>query len=197
MDDRLYRSRTDRVISGVAGGLAERLNMDPSIVRVVWVVLAIVSGGLFALVYLVMMIVVPEAPDDWQPRAGAGGAEPWSSFGAAGGTSTPPATGGSVSGFSQAGEPADVDDTVAYATPPPAPASESRPWGPTPAPRPRHRGDRGGGLILGLILILVGGYCLIRQYIPAIDLDITWPVVVVVVGVLLVILAFMPDRSRR
>ncbi|HET7026591.1 MAG TPA: PspC domain-containing protein [Candidatus Limnocylindrales bacterium] len=62
MSDRLYRSRTDRVIAGVAGGLADQLGLDPSLVRVVWVILAFVTGGLFALVYVVMMFVVPEEP---------------------------------------------------------------------------------------------------------------------------------------
>ncbi|HLA17328.1 MAG TPA: PspC domain-containing protein [Candidatus Limnocylindrales bacterium] len=62
MDDRLYRSRTDRMITGVAGGLAERMDVDPSLVRVIWVLLAIFSGGVFALIYLVMAVVVPERP---------------------------------------------------------------------------------------------------------------------------------------
>jgi len=62
MDDRLYRSRTDRIITGVAGGLAERMDVDPSLVRVVWVLLTIVSGGIFALIYIVMAVVVPERP---------------------------------------------------------------------------------------------------------------------------------------
>ena len=52
MGDRLYRSSTDRVIAGVAGGLASWLRIDPSIVRVAWVVLAVISGGIFLLVVL-------------------------------------------------------------------------------------------------------------------------------------------------
>ena len=63
MDDRIYRSRRDRVLAGVAGGLAERSGADVSVIRVAWVVLAFISGGLFALVYLVMALIVPEAPD--------------------------------------------------------------------------------------------------------------------------------------
>jgi phage shock protein PspC (stress-responsive transcriptional regulator) len=69
MNGGLYRSRHDRMIAGVAGGLAEQLGLDSSLVRVGWVVLAIVSGGLLAVVYLVMMIVVPEEPageDGWR-----------------------------------------------------------------------------------------------------------------------------------
>ena len=68
MNDRLYRSPTDRVLAGVAGGLAVWLNLDPSLVRVAWVLLGIVSGGVFVLVYIVMMIIVPLPPAGWIPR---------------------------------------------------------------------------------------------------------------------------------
>ena len=61
--DRLYRSVEDRVLAGVCGGLADRLGMDPSLVRIVWVLLTIASGGLFLLIYIVMAIVVPEEDD--------------------------------------------------------------------------------------------------------------------------------------
>ena len=74
MTERLYRSPTDRVIAGVAGGLAAWLNIDPSLVRIAWVLLAIFSGGIFVLVYIVMMIVVPLPPPGWAPSAGPAGA---------------------------------------------------------------------------------------------------------------------------
>ncbi len=60
MADRLYRSPDDRMIAGVAGGLAEHLDADPSIVRIIWAVLIFLTGGLALLVYIVMAIVVPE-----------------------------------------------------------------------------------------------------------------------------------------
>ena len=60
MNEHLYRSRDDRMISGVAGGLAESWDADPSIVRIVWVILAFLTGGIAILVYIVMAIVVPE-----------------------------------------------------------------------------------------------------------------------------------------
>ena len=62
MDDRLYRSRTDRMIAGVAGGLAEHYDLDPSLVRIGWALLILFTGGLFFLLYIVMAIVVPEEP---------------------------------------------------------------------------------------------------------------------------------------
>ncbi len=128
MNDRLYRSRDDRMLAGVAGGLAERFDLDPSLIRVLWVILALVSGGIFLLAYIVMAIVVPEEPVDaaaWPagalsvaaPAAAgsavsgapAGGIAGWDGPGTAASTaaftaSTPPEAGGPGPGSS--GEPA-------------------------------------------------------------------------------------------
>ena len=71
MDDRLYRSRDERMIAGVAGGLAERLDLDPSLVRIIWAVLVLPTGFLALLVYVVMAIVVPEEPPAEAPLAEA------------------------------------------------------------------------------------------------------------------------------
>ena len=62
MNRRLYRSRRDSVLGGVCGGVADYLDIDPSIVRIIWAVLALVTGGLFLVLYIVMWIVVPEGP---------------------------------------------------------------------------------------------------------------------------------------
>ena len=56
---RLYKSQDDRILFGVAGGHAEYFNVDPVLVRLAWVVLTIVTGGLAGLVYLVLAIVTP------------------------------------------------------------------------------------------------------------------------------------------
>ena len=64
---RLYRSRHDRLIAGVCGGLGQYFDVDPVLVRLVFVVLFFASGlGLLA--YIVLALVVPERP--------AGEAEP-------------------------------------------------------------------------------------------------------------------------
>jgi phage shock protein C len=62
MNRRLYRSTRERVISGVAGGVAEYFDVDPSIVRIAWALLALVTGGVFLILYGVMWLVVPVAP---------------------------------------------------------------------------------------------------------------------------------------
>jgi len=67
MEKKLYRSRTSKTIAGVCGGLAEYLNMDPTIVRVLWVLLSFWGPGLIA--YIIMACIIPEAPEQpegWQ-----------------------------------------------------------------------------------------------------------------------------------
>ena len=73
MSDRLYRSRRDRMLAGVAGGLAEMWGADPSLVRIIWAVLVLLTGGLALVVYIVMAIVVPEGdPAPWPSSADGG-----------------------------------------------------------------------------------------------------------------------------
>lgn len=61
--NRLYRSRRERMISGVCGGLAQHFGVDPVIVRVAFVALGLGTGvGLLA--YIILAIVVPERPAD-------------------------------------------------------------------------------------------------------------------------------------
>ncbi|MDZ7266007.1 MAG: PspC domain-containing protein [candidate division KSB1 bacterium] len=58
---RLTRSVKERMVGGVCGGLAEYFNIDPSLVRILWVIMTFVSGFFFGIViYIIMMVVVPE-----------------------------------------------------------------------------------------------------------------------------------------
>ncbi len=60
-DRRLYRSRRNRVIGGVAGGLADYFGIDPTVVRLIWAFTIFFAGfGFFA--YIVAWIVIPEEP---------------------------------------------------------------------------------------------------------------------------------------
>jgi phage shock protein C len=59
---RLYRSVRNRRIAGVAGGISEYFNVDPTLVRLGWVLAAFfIGGGILA--YLIAWIVIPEAPN--------------------------------------------------------------------------------------------------------------------------------------
>ena len=139
MNRRLYRSRTDTVIGGVAGGLAEYLRIDPALIRIAWAVLVFVTGGGALLAYVVAWVLVPEAPTG-QPRILD--AEP---------TGEPAAAG--------IGERAAEPTTGA------------------------NRTDAGnGGLIVGLILVGAGLWFLAREYLPALDWGLIWPIVLIAVG---------------
>lgn len=58
---KLYRSQTDSVIAGVCGGLAEYFDIDPVLVRVIFVLLLIFGGG-GLLIYIILWIVAPKKP---------------------------------------------------------------------------------------------------------------------------------------
>ncbi len=64
---KLYRSRTDRRISGVCGGIAQLLNCDVTIIRLVWVIVSIFSASVPGLlIYIVCALVIPEEPDPFE-----------------------------------------------------------------------------------------------------------------------------------
>jgi len=154
------------MLTGVAGGVAEAVDADPSLIRVVWAVLVFLTGGLALVVYIVMAIVVPERPE---------------------GMPLPTAT------ASVASNPGDIPEggwlapdgsTVPMAASPAAGTARHH----DPADRTR------GGLIAGLVLILIGSFFLVRQFVPSIDLGLWWPVVAIGLGVLLIVLALVPSR---
>ncbi|WP_258105336.1 PspC domain-containing protein [Marinoscillum sp. MHG1-6] len=60
MTKRLTRSK-DRMIAGVCGGIAQYLNLDPTIIRIAYVILTIFSFGFGVLIYLILWIIMPEA----------------------------------------------------------------------------------------------------------------------------------------
>ena len=61
MERKLYRSRTNRMLGGVCGGLGEYLGLDPTVVRLLWVLFTFVgASGLLA--YLIFLLIIPENP---------------------------------------------------------------------------------------------------------------------------------------
>jgi phage shock protein C len=58
---RLTRSSTDKKIGGVCGGLAEYFDLDPTLIRVIWVLL-VLCGGTGLLAYVILWIVLPLSP---------------------------------------------------------------------------------------------------------------------------------------
>lgn len=60
-DKRLYRARSGRKLAGVCAGIADYFGWDPTLVRVGWIVLTLL-GGSGILLYLILWLVMPEAP---------------------------------------------------------------------------------------------------------------------------------------
>lgn len=239
MNDRLYRSRDERIFAGVAGGVAARLDLDPSLVRVAWVVLMFVSGGLFFLLYIVMAIVVPMEPagadrwaawdatpgpgavPGWTPPAAPASApagpaaaaftpaagwppgphEPSASAPAAGPDAPPPAgpdaPAAAVPDAPSAAWPDEQPAPVAALTgPPPAPSVPPAPP-PWAIPPRRHRRERSGSgaMIIGILLVLLGTFFLLRTFVPELELGAFWPAILVVVGVALLLGSIRPGSS--
>jgi phage shock protein C len=149
MNRRLYRSRSDTVIGGVAAGLADYLNADPALVRIAWAILVVITGGAALVAYIVAWIIVPEEPDT--PVAAA---EP----------TTDPVTG----------------EVVA-----PAPAPAAIPHAP--------RSGMSPGVVIGLGLVLIGAWFLVREFLPPIDWSLVWPLILVGIGA---IVLFSTMRRR-
>jgi phage shock protein C len=180
MGTHLYRSRDDRMIAGVAGGLAELWDADPSLIRILWALLVVLTGGVALVVYIVMAVVVPEEPDDFVAGAADG---------------TP-----GIPGASAAGSPAGATGTSpAYASP----ASDWRSQRAMArqqrrAARAARRAERGydgrtASIVIGAILVLVGIVFLVREYLPSIDFDYIWPLALVALGVLVLLTALRPN----
>ena len=161
MNRRLYRSPDDRILAGVAGGMAETYDFDPALVRVGWALLILVTGGVFLLLYIIMALVVPLRP---------AGMSPW------------PAADPSA--------PAGMTDAPAGT--PPGPMGNHGAWS-----YHRHRrSDSTGPIIIGLILIVAGAYFLARQFIPAFNWGLIWPVIIIAGGLLLILVAFTRTRPE-
>jgi phage shock protein C len=59
---RIYRSRHERMVAGVAGGIAEYADIDPTIVRLIWIAALLTTGPLALLLYVLCAIVIPREP---------------------------------------------------------------------------------------------------------------------------------------
>ena len=152
------------MLTGVAGGVGNALGVDPSIVRVLWVILVPISGGFMLLLYAVMVVVVPEEPMRPErivdPLAASGtGGDPMLA-------ADPQLASGADFGVG--------DDTPGL----------TRPQGAT-------------GILVGVLLMVVGGYLLVRQLFPELNLERFWPVALIAIGVVFVAASLRRDADRR
>jgi phage shock protein PspC (stress-responsive transcriptional regulator) len=59
---RLYRCRHEPLVGGVCAGIAEYAHIDPTIVRIIWVIFTLLSMGMGLIAYLIAWIIIPEEP---------------------------------------------------------------------------------------------------------------------------------------
>ena len=135
---RLYRSRQDRMIGGVAAGIGEYFDIDPTLVRIAVVLLALFTNGAGVVAYIACMVVVPENPD--QEKA---------------------ATTSAVEGVAE-----DIRAKISDRTNP---------------DRPNY--------IMGLVLLGVGAFFLMREFMPWFrpDWGALWPLAAIGVGLVIIL----------
>jgi len=61
---RLYRPKTERLLGGVCSGIGYYFDIDPNLIRIVWVVLTLLSIGVGVIAYLIAWLLIPEEEDD-------------------------------------------------------------------------------------------------------------------------------------
>ena len=62
MNKKLYRNTSNKMVAGVCTGLGEYLNIDPTIVRLIWALVGLTGAGILA--YLVAALIIPEKPSN-------------------------------------------------------------------------------------------------------------------------------------
>jgi phage shock protein C len=154
---RLMRSGRERLWAGVAGGMAEYFDVDPAIMRIIWVAAAVLTGGLAVPAYIVMWLVMPR--DD---LAGAAAAPP-----------PPPTPTGNLT--------PEEEELLRPVTPPP-PFPEPEP-APSVPPDPEETGRRRRAA--GILLIGIGMLFFANQLgiFGRMRWDLIWPLIIVGVGV--------------
>ena len=155
---RLYRSRRDRQLAGVAGGMAEYLEIDPTVVRILWI-LSVFLGGFTILLYIIMAFVVPLEP--W-PASPAG---PWQAPGAPG--TMPPTGEAGAESATESGTATGQAGATSTGAAPAGPAWGANPaWAAAAPGGPDDRRPGRGGLIIGVMLIVFGAIAMANVLLP-------------------------------
>jgi phage shock protein C len=204
---RLARSTREKMISGVSGGLAEYFDLDPVVVRLIWIAAGILTAGLVIPVYGVMWMIMPRQDDvsptsGWRstatsaasdpgvaPGAAASPVDPADPLGAAIGAE-PSASGASSSDPSIYGSaaPTYTSGAPTYGSAPPSYTSAPPAYGPPPpaytppsfVPEHRRRRQKTAGVILiALGLIFMGQQLGIFSWYAW---RYFWPVVLIAIG---------------
>lgn len=171
MEKRFYRSRNDKKLAGVCAGIAAYFEIDPTLVRLIWIVFTF-AGGAGILAYIIAAIIMPEEPVEL--------AENWQ-------RSYQP-------NFSSA-EVTDVHDDEERTAGDDHQQSSDHQWKIQPdvhvqKPGSRRSDDRErNNLTVGIVLILIGVMFFSRNFFRWhwIDFSYLWPAVLILIGVVMIV----------
>jgi len=171
----VLRRGSDRIIGGVCSGLAAYFGVDPLLVRVVFVILALVPPSIGILLYLVLWFLM-EPPQGTPPSTSRSASDRLRSMG-------DDIRQDFRGGFSRSQEGGTHPDPTPHPDPPPQGGREKfGRWGPP-------YGNRPPGLWFGIILIVLGAYFLLTNLgiFSNVHWEIVWPVILIALGVLLLL----------
>jgi phage shock protein C len=145
---RLYRCRSDRKIAGVAAGMAEYLEVDPTVIRIAWILSAFI-GGFTIVLYIILAFVIPLEPVEMPAPGSVAG----SGVGADGAAQEP-----------SAGTPTSGEAGALAPNPPWAAGAAS----PAHAHDRRPADGRPGraSLVIGVLLVVFGAIALVGPFFP-------------------------------
>ena len=166
MHKKLYRSARGRMLGGVAAGVADYFDVDPTIVRLVFV-LSIFAGGAGIIAYIIMWIIVPQAPF-----------EPFNMD-----TNIPPQNQNSASGM-----PGDTGFTMnSAAGPGTSPNAESVPDPVADYFQAQKKQSEKRGITFGVVMVIFGIFLLANNIFDRMHFHDIFPVALIVLGVALLI----------
>ena len=162
MEKRLYRSRTDKMIGGVCGGLGRYFNVDASLIRLAFVLLFVFGGSGF-LLYLILWVILPEEGRTYtsQEEMSRANAQEIADRAKQFGQDVKTAFGGPAT---DAGQGVTGDST------PTGMLSE-----------PARRTSTNGAWVIGIIMIVLGGLFLLDN-LTLLSFGQLWPVVLILIG---------------
>jgi phage shock protein C len=62
MDKKIFLSETNKKVGGVCGGIGEYFNIDPTLVRLIWIVITLMTMGTGIVAYIIAWVVIPQQP---------------------------------------------------------------------------------------------------------------------------------------
>jgi phage shock protein C len=175
---RLYRSRSEKMIAGVCGGLGEYFDVDPVLVRLLFVALTLISGGLGLVAYIIFWVVVPRQGDESLPRGEVFRGEVAGLYRDARRTIDP--------GTATAEEPVEADPSAAASSEAQTSEAEAIPEPSVPYEPPTYADDRrrrrqhlAGATLIVLGALLTAGNLGLLWWL---DLRLIWPLALVGIG---------------